>query len=71
MTHTTRRRAAVLRDYYAGSLVGEIAARYGITRQTVRRWVDAHEAVGHHDPERALTGGRWVGSGGILRWEPS
>lgn len=55
-------RQRVLDDYYASNDPASVVARrHGMSPSTLINWITPDDL--------ALTGGRWVGRGGIQRWE--
>jgi transposase-like protein len=67
-------RAAAVADYLeSGEPYAVVAARHGVTKSSLCDWVNPRRrrerAMRWTEEEIALTGGRWVGRGGIQVWE--
>lgn len=75
--HPDATREAVIAAYIDGERVADIAGQHGIATETVRVWARkagvardrSMYAAPPYEPT-ALTGGRWVPVGGIMRWQP-
>lgn len=63
---------AALKEYEDGEVISVIAAKYGASETTIRRWASkaglAQRGRGNSD-KNALRGGRWVRNGyGLKVW---
>ena len=65
MIHPPEFRNRVLADYHASTdSIAAVARRHSLSHSTLLNWLNTETDI-------ALTDGRWVPRGGVLRWEPS